>query len=768
MSAVTVPFFGELLKRYRLAANLTQEQLAERAGLSVRAISDLERGINRTPRQETLDLLARALALSPHKQTYLLAAARPHAATAHLHALATLSRPDMPLPPTRLIGRERELGTGMTLLRQAGARLVTLTGPGGVGKTHLALQIAEEVAEYFEDGVRFVGLAAVRDPALLLSAIAEGLDLREGGGSLEAAIVAGLGERDMLLVLDNFEHLLPEAPVVATLLARCPRLKVLVTSRARLRLRGEHELAVAPLELRFACALFQERAHTVRGGALADGEEAVVAEICERLDRLPLAIELAAEQTRVLSLSALLARMEARLPLLGTGARDLPERQRTMRDAIAWSYSLLPPFEQRVFRRLAVFVGGATLEAVEAICGEANMPGDGGDGFLPALAALVDHSLVMTATHPDGSLRFSLLETIREYGVECARGHDELATLRRRHAEYYATLAAGLMAPGPGQELQDARLTREFANLRAALAWAREQGEAAWGLRLAANCGRLWYMRGMRSEGSLWLEEFLALDAAAGARAAEPIIRLWALYGAGRLALERVDIARAEAHAREARLLAERLGDQVGVSNALAILGEAANYRGEVTTALALWEECVRASRVAGDETLMTRNLTSLGHAARAAGDFARARECFEESLAIVRRLGVAWGEANSLTSLGHLARDEGNLQGALAFYRQSLPLYQSSVASSYVPWCLEGVAAALSREQPSRAVRLCGASAAARAALDAPLPPAERHAFEALLQRLTTDLGEEAFSIAWRAGQALSLDAAIALAMNG
>ena len=406
------PPFGALLKQYRQAAGLTQERLAERAGLSVRAISDLERGVNRTPRQETLDLLAQALRLPPRKRALLAASARPASDLTDAWEPQTHPPHHVPASLAALIGRESEVTRATMLLERTEVRLLTLIGPSGIGKTRLGLQVAEDVLDRFDDGVWFVALAPLRDASLVAGAIAQALELREAPGQAPQELLkTSLREQQRLLLLDNFEQVAGAALLVAELLNTCPRLKVLVTSRAALHIRGEYELPVEPLEQEAAVTLFLERAQAARPD-LDSGPETIqaAAAICQRLDRLPLALELAAARVKVLPPPALLERLKRRLPLLTGGALDLPERQRTMRDAVAWSYELLSPAEQRLFRRLAIFAGGWTLEAAEALCGEAEE--SSGSAVLEELTSLVNQSLVRSERRAEKPL-FSMLEVIR-------------------------------------------------------------------------------------------------------------------------------------------------------------------------------------------------------------------------------------------------------------------------------------------------------------------------------------------------------------------
>jgi tetratricopeptide (TPR) repeat protein len=514
-----------------------------------------------------------------------------------------------------------------------------------------------------------------------------------------------------------------------------------------------------------AVALFRERAQRVQPGL--DDTSSTVAAICDQLDRLPLAIELAAAHVRVLSLPVLLERLSQRLLLLGGGARDLPERQRTMREAIAWSYDLLTATQQRWLRALGVFMGGCQLAAVEAVCQ--------GDGFLASdvglstIEALVNASLVQVETTREGLTRYRLLEVIREYAVEQLRAGGEEDLYQRRHAEYYATLAEEAERVRPGQGSREAHLEQESANGRAALRWANARGEVALGLRLATWFGLFWMKRGQMSEGNMWLERMLALDKAAGVQAAPPVIRSRALYYASRLALHLGRRDRALALAQEALALLEGTGDQADISNVLAILGSIALATGSQEEATTHFTGSYAAAKGAGEAGAMGLALLNLGEIARKRGEVARATEFLEEALTLVRANEMTWGIANILTLLGHLAREQQDYERAKGRYRESLTIYQRLGNATYTAWCLEGIAAVAGAEGSyQHATRLCAAAAALRVAAQTPLPPTEQHDFDKVVLTARAELVETIFTQEWRIVSTMTQDEVISYALMG
>ena len=679
--------------------------------------------------------------------------------------------------PTPLVGRQQEVADITRLLRHDAARLVTLTGPGGTGKTRLATAVGEALREDFPGGVFFVDLAPVVDPALVLPSVCATLGVKEAPGwPLQQSLSEILRSRAMLLILDNFEQVLPAAPVVAGLLGRAPALRVLVTSRTALRLGGEREYLVPPLALPErataartetlaqypAVQLFIERARANTPDFVVTNATApAIAEICQRLDGLPLAIELSAARTRVLTPHALLARLERRLSVLTGGARDLPARQRTLRDAIDWSYGLIAEPDQVLFRRVAVFTGSCTLEAVEAVCGAEAGPGV---DILDGLTCLVDNSLLGRAEGPEDEPRFRMLETIREYALDRLRDSSEAELLRDRHAEFYRAMAerAAAELAGPSQGEWLARLEVEHDNLRGAIHWATTTGAAETALRLAGALWPFWYVRGHLSEGRAWLEAVLEMSGGS------PLQRAVALSGAGILALAQGDRASASTHLEEALALRREAGDRSGVAGALNALGNVAFLEGDVPGAHARYTEALALGRELGDRRRIAYTLSNLASVTYRQGDAAAAEALYAESLSLLRAIGDTRGVTYALAHLGTVAHARGDESTAAARFTESLPLQRALGDIRGVAASLEGLAAVAGAEaRPARAARLLGAAGQLREAIGAPLPP-DRHAeYERTVTAARALLGEEAFAAAFEEGRALSVDAAVALALE-
>jgi predicted ATPase/class 3 adenylate cyclase/Tfp pilus assembly protein PilF len=614
-------------------------------------------------------------------------------ASSHAHeAPAAVPAPWLPQPLTAMLGREDDANRALDQLRRPDVRLLTVTGPGGVGKTRLGLHVAHSLGTDFPDGVFFVELAAVREPELVLPAVAHRLGVQLGGGqSVAEQLVALARDKRMLWVLDNFEQVLDGARHVVQVLAACPQLKVLATSRAPLRLRGERELSLLPLALPEpervtsaaealcypAVLLFAERARAVKQDfALADEDVAAVIGICRRLDGLPLAIELAAARIKVLPLRSLHKHLgEAALKLTAGGARDLPERHQTLRAAIDWSYTLLSEPEQALFRRLAVFHGGCGFEAVEAVCAEDGDEERIIDPFTD-LEALVEHSLLLQR-EARGEPRYLLLETIREYAQELLRASAEAEALHRRHARYYLDLAerAEPQLTGPQQREWLHLLEREHGNLRAALRWTSAHDlEAA--LRLAGALDRFWDVRGHYTEGRHWLKGLLEKAQHAADTTLVPGVFARALYAAALLAYDQQDYAEAT-HLLE-RCLELRHADQDkrGVADALNVYGLVARDQGQREQAKRFFSQCADLRREIGDQRGLSMALLNLGNVALAHNN-GEAASFFEESLQLSRTLGDSAAVALALNNWGNVERELGELKRAELHFEESLDIYR-------------------------------------------------------------------------------------------
>jgi predicted ATPase len=804
--------FGALLRRFRLAASLSQAGLGERAHVSTNAIAALERGRRAVPRPATVLLLADALHLGPAERTALIEAAGAHRAGAASTVDSPL--PPLPTPLTSFVGRDQQLAVVKQML--AGTRVLTLTGVGGIGKTRLALEAARHVS----DEVAFVDLAAVTTGSALAHTIASVLGVGEiPGRPMAETLAAALRQRRLLLALDNCEHLVAScADLADALLQACPDLRLLVTSREPLRIDGEVVWQVPPLSLLEphseptlgqvgtceAVRLYVERARMLAPSfSLTEPNARAIKDICRKLDGIPLAIELAAAWASTLTSAQIAARLDDRFRLLArAGSRTAATRHQTLRAAIDWSYDLLDPAEQRLLAQLSVFAGGWLLEAAEAICG----PGDGQTGtqhpdMVEVLRGLVDKSLVLAEPGPDG-MRYRMLETIREYATNrmvAARGGD---ALRERHRDWYLALGQQALARyWWGTELLGwlERLERERANFRAALTFSLERGDVEAGLRLAAGNWVLWGFRGPWQEGRDWIQRFLALpDASLAARAD-------ALTVVGQLEFQQGDYASAQVHLAEAVALQRRVGDTRGLAMAVTHAGITARGRGRYAEARALHEEALKLSRAAGNRgyegvslsalavavyverdyeqarmlaeqslAILTSDewggsgnvytniaLYVLGRVALCTKDYTAARAWLEEDIALWRSTGDIRNAPGALVALSCVALAEGDREEARQLLGESLVLSEGGHWRMATVYALEGVAVlAAADEQPEQALRLADAARSLRDAWEYPLPPAE----EAVLDRWLAPVRHSAGEGACAASSSENLSAAEAV----
>ncbi len=824
--------FALLLKELRVQAGLTQEMLAERAGLSVRGIQDLER--RGRPQKTTAQRLASALGLVPEERRRFLATATPAPRRRHdppverqLSATPAEQHKTLALPLTVLIGRDKEVDAVGALLGRPDVHLLTLTGPGGIGKTRLAMQVASQLHDEYSDGVVIVELSAITDADLVLTSIAQAVGMVEQGQQAVAdALQEHLRERHLLLVLDNFEQVVDAAPAVAGLLAGCKGVTALVTSRILLRVRGEVGFAVGPLALpvggshlggeaagRYsAIALFVERAMAVAPNfVLTEATAPVVVELCRRLDGLPLAIELAAARVRLLPPAQLLERLlgaqqgHGSLQVLTSGPRDLPARQQTLRTTIAWSNALLTSEEQAAFATLSVFAGSWSLDAAEALLvDEASAPHTAVPEEAPQMSALdllqslLDNSLIVTVDvasteHEVTSMRFGMLETIRAYALERLDARGLTWITRRRHALYYVAMAeeAKKELTGPKQAIWFAWIDREYDNLRAALQWACEEdgteatpgmgdadepeegdtiaalvAPAEVGMRLMAALWRFWWTRGNCSEGRAWCDRVLARADPERTDRAFLQLRARALNSAGILATYQNDIDGARAFYEQTLATWRMLGDMNGIASALNNLGMAAFRGNDDERALRIYQECLTISRTLNDPWGLAGTLDNCGLVARRQGNYMEAAAYHHESLEIRRGLGDTWGIAASLTNLGTLAYHQGDYESAERLHLESLPHMLALSDKVTAISVLVGLAqVARVQGKLERAVRLFGAADALLQVTGTSPEAVIDGAYRDEVAMLEALLSEEAWEAGRRAGRQMTLEEAIAFA---
>ncbi len=810
--------FGKLLKHYRIAATLSQEALAEKASLSTRGISDLERGIRILPRLETVQLLADALNLSQEERSAFVAAARPdneQILPSYSSSMHEESAFQLPLFASPLIGREQELERIGVLLRDKQVRLLTLTGSGGIGKTRLAVQAAHMLADIFPNGIVFVALASLPDTALVLPTIAQALSISEHGSQpLLDRLIAFLHTKSFLLLLDNFEQVLPAAPFISELLTHCPRLSILTTSRSALHIHGEQLFHVPPLNFTLPITTFVERTwppavelflNRVRA-IDSDFEvtttiESTLVNICRLLDGLPLAIELAASCMRLFSPQQLRERLQSqsKLALLTTGTQDAPSRQQTLHATIQWSYDLLQPNQQVLFWRLAVFANGWTVEAGEAVCATVN---NVQVGLLDGLLALLDQCLIQReqTVYADDTPRFRMLATIQEFALERLAESDEQDSLFRQLATYLLSLHEHILPLLVGEQRKQwlLQLEAEQENVRSVLQWACQQAHKEFALQLSGLFWSLWETRGSLSEGRSWLENALQGSDPSGERL---MLHAQALHGLGSLAAAQGDYEYAKAVLTTSLTLYEQIGITKETAQVLNRLGNVALDQGKLDAAIALQKQSLARFETQGDIREIAHVLANLGYILASQGkfeqaehyhqhalllqremndhmglalslnnmaelgrlqnDFASARASAEESLALFEHLEDGWGIALAQNTLGAIVQEQGDVEPAATLYYKSLARQWERGEKAGIARTIERIAnlSTMQSQWHTATLRYAVASAL-REQLGVPFPPIDAHQHEQDLAILQAELGNEAFKNIWDAGRTLAIDA--------
>ena len=773
--------FGYWMSRQRKALDLTQQALADLVGYSVATIKKLEAD-ERRPSRQMAERLADYLAIPAGQRAIFVECARGLRPMDHMPlvrepapAPSAVMPSNLPSPLTPLIGREDEIATVKRYLSHSDTRLLTLTGPPGIGKTRLSIQVASELCTNFEQGIYFVPLAPLTSPDLVPRALAQILGIKE------TEIINYIHAKPMLLVLDNFEHLLAAAAILVEILQVCPRLKILATSRASLNVRGERQYPVLPLSLPDpdnhlsvetlaeypSIALFVSRAQAVNPHfTLTEANASAVVEICTKLDGLPLAIELAAAHIKLLKPQDLLTRLNHRFSLLSGGPADLPPRQRTLRAAIRWSYDLLVGWEQIFFTRLAVFLGGWTLEAADAIAAQAEGHPDSDQDVFSILSALVDKSLVQKNEQSDGQIRFSLLETIREYALEKLEEQGEIELIRKRHSDFFLKLAEASEPAlrGPNQLDWLNRLDEEHNNLSAALQWNLDRGDSETALKLAGALWRYWWVHGYFHEGFNWLEKALSQ-----AEASPTGWRARALNGAGILARAQGNYASARTYLEASLEIQKNLEDWVGVANALNSLGLLAYVQGDHTLACDLHEQALSYRQKLGDQRGIAISLNNLGLSFQEMGDLSKAEQLYRQSLDLSQQVGDTRGVSAAIINLGATKLDQGLAEQADGLFREGLLSAKDLKDQDGVIQCLEGLAGVASLlQKPERAARLFGAALALRASIESPVHPNYRLRYQHIEDSIKTQLPVEALESEQAIGKEMTLERAIDYALQG
>ena len=675
--------------------------------------------------------------------------------------------------PSVLVGRSQDIAAAKARILRPDVRLITFLGPAGCGKTRLAVQVASELLLEFEDGVWFVDVSPVRDPNRILFAIGKTLEVAQpvDQQSYAQRLIKAIDEHHVLLILDNFEQVVSAGPQVAELMAGCPNLKILVTSREPLHLRWEHEFHVPPLagpgtsaqgSLQAvsdspAVTLFVHRAQAIKPDwRLTEANASAVAELCLRLDYLPLAIELAAARIKLFTPEAILARMDQRLELLTAASRDVPERHRGLRFAFDWSHDLLPQEERALFRSVAVFAGGWTLDAAINVCAES---AGAGARVLRKLEALVDKSLLRVELQTNGEPRFSMLETVREFALAELTKSEELATAQRRHADWCVELAetAEPELSGPRQMVSLGQLDREHDNLRAALRWSLDGGDPLLGVRLAAALGKFWEIRGYLQEAHLWLEH-----AVGSCEGVPPAGRAKLCRAAGHVAFLRSENKEARALLEESLALSRGTADLPGVVQALINLALVALTDADDTHAEALLRESLHIASNLSDNASVALSVKLLGQNAYQRGQLAEAQSLLEQSLELNRTEGNGWGTAQALCDLGQVRLSQGLEGVARALHAEGLAIWRDLADVWGLAYALEGFALLFGASSPERALRLVAVATTARERVGIRRLPGRERNLQQMLRKCAQALGPEEYATCWSAGRASSLEWAI------
>ena len=762
---------GAALKKHRLAAGMTQEELAERAGISARTVSDVERGLRTAVHRDTGHRLANALGLADED----LRAFDSLAAARQASPLPVPPAGRLPQVPTPFLGRTAELDTISGVLQGSDVRLLTLTGPGGIGKTRLALETARRAEASFVGGVFFVSLGEIKDASLVGPELAKAIGVVETGSNLQELISNRLAGMRALVLLDTFEHLVAAAPLVYALLLSSPATTLLVTSRSALRLRGEHEFPVPPLELPSqsaavspaeiarwpATALFWERARAVMPDLELDDRNAgLVTDICRKLDGLPLAIELAAARVKHLPLASVRDQLEDRLQLLVGGPLDLPLRQRAIRDTVAWSHDLLNEEDERLFRRLSVFSGGWSLAAVESVCGPPSEVGEA----LGGVSSLVDQSLVVLDRNHE-SARYRMLDVVRDYAALELLTAGETKEIGRRHALHYLALSeeSGPNLVRAGHQEWFSRLDVERGNLRRAMAWAIERGETVLALRYTVALWRYWRQLGEFVEGRRWSEAAVGMPGEA-----PPSLRSKGLGAAAALAFPQNDYDRMAYLAAEAIDLARQGEDPMDVRDALTVQGMVAMGQGRYAEAVERFREGLAICRPLGLSWQLATSHLNLGTALVLSGNPEESEATLEEGLDMYRQLGDDIFAARMTHGIAYAALTQHDIERADGLARSALAAFAEQAERQGVAQGLEALAAvAAARGDADRAATLGGAAAAVRETIAARAAPFELAVTGPFLERIQMAADKEIWNNAWEAGLAMGADAAVAYALG-